>query len=114
MTGHVEWQSPSTGDELLRVLSALDNPHRLRVIAALSQGPNYVSQLAREIKMSRPLLHMHLQKLESAGLIRGRLELSDEGKAMKYYELAPFALTLDAATIASLAESLSDSGPKGE
>jgi len=39
------------------MLSALDNPHRLRIIAALtSGGRNYVSQLAREIGISRPLL----------------------------------------------------------
>lgn len=114
MTGSREWRRPETGEELLRALSALANPHRLRIIAELSRGRNYVSQLAREIQMSRPLLHMHLQKMEAAGLIVGRLELSVEGKAMKYYELAPFALTLDAPTIASLAESLSDSDSKGD
>ena len=85
-----------------------------RIVAQLSGGRNYVSQLAREIRMSRPLLHMHLQKLEAAGLIAGHLELSEEGKAMKYYELTPFALTLDAATIARLAESLPDSDSKGD
>jgi predicted transcriptional regulator len=114
MTEHVEWQQPVTGEELLKALSALANPHRLRIVAELSRGRNYVSQLAREIQMSRPLLHMHLQKLEGAGFIAGRLELSEEGKAMKYYELTPFALTLDAATIARLAESLPDSDAKGE
>ena len=58
------------GDRLLTVLSALDNPHRLRVLAALQAGGrNYVSQLAREIGISRPLLHLHLNKLEEAGLV---------------------------------------------
>ena len=34
------------GDHLLAVLAALANPHRLRVIAALSNGGrNYISQL---------------------------------------------------------------------
>ena len=55
------------GDEMLRMLAALANPHRLRVIAALAGGRNYVSQLARQLEMSRPLLHMHLQRLEAAG-----------------------------------------------
>ena len=82
------------GDEMLRMLSALANPHRLRIIAVLSSGRQYVSQLAREIGLSRPLVHMHLQRLESAGLIEGKLELSDEGKAMKYFEVTPFALHL--------------------
>ena len=35
-----------TGDELLRVLATLANPHRLRVVAALAEQRNYVSQLA--------------------------------------------------------------------
>jgi predicted transcriptional regulator len=42
---------------------------------------------------------MHLDRLEKAGLISGQLELSEDGKAMKYYELAPFELRLDARTI---------------
>lgn len=96
-----------SGDDLLRALAALANPHRLRIIASLSRDRNYVSQLAREIGMSRPLLHMHLQRLEAAGLIRGTLELSPQGKAMKYFEVMPFALTLTPATIAAAAATLS-------
>ena len=83
-----------TGDELLRMLSAMASPHRLRIIAALTDGRNYVSQLARDLDMNRPLLHMHLRRLEAAGLVLGTLELSRDGKAMKYYEAAPFALEL--------------------
>jgi DNA-binding transcriptional ArsR family regulator len=81
-----------TGDELLGVLAALANPHRLRVMAALAQRRNYVSQLAREVGISRPLLRVHLARLENAGLVDGTLELSEDGKAMKYYEVTPFAL----------------------
>jgi len=55
-----------TGDQLLTMLSALANPHRLRILAALSESQVYVSELARELKMSRPLLHMHLKQLEKA------------------------------------------------
>lgn len=94
------------GDDLLKVLSALANPHRLRILSALAGGRNYVSQLAREIGMSRPLLHMHLQRLEAAGLVSGTLELSEDGKAMKYFEVAPFALRLTPETIAEAARTL--------
>ena len=97
-----------SGDELLRVLSALDNPHRLRVLAALSGKRNYVSQLAREIGMSRPLLHMHLQRLEIAGLIKGTLELSEDGKAMKYFEVVPFEINLTPERIVELSQTISD------
>jgi DNA-binding transcriptional ArsR family regulator len=88
-----------TGDRLLAALSALASPHRLRIVAALAGGRNYVSQLARDLGMNRPLLHMHLRRLEAAGLIVGTLELSTDGKAMKYFEAAPFALTVTPASV---------------
>lgn len=80
--------------DLLESLSALANPHRLQIITALVNETNYVSQLAREIGISRPLLIMHLKKLEDAGLVRSRLELSGDGKAMRYYEVIDFDIHL--------------------
>jgi DNA-binding transcriptional ArsR family regulator len=94
------------GGRLLKVMSALANRHRLRIVAALRGGRNYVSQLARDLRMSRPLLMLHLQKLEEAGLITGQLELSDDGRAMKYYTLEEFALTLTPETISQAAATL--------
>jgi DNA-binding transcriptional ArsR family regulator len=102
-----------SGDELLRALSALANPHRLRIVAALSGGREYVSRLARVLGMSRPLLHMHLQRLEAAGLVSGTLELSEDGKAMKYYEVTPFALSLTPARIAEAVGTLTDGDKEG-
>ena len=95
-----------TGDELLELLAALANPIRVRIVARLAGGRQYVSQLAREIGVSRPLLHMHLQKLEAAGLVAGSLELSADGKAMKYFEVTDFDVRLTAATLAEAAETL--------
>lgn len=89
-----------SGQDLLEALSALANPHRLQIIAALVNETNYVSQLAREIGISRPLLIMHLKKLEEAGLVRSRLELSGDGKAMRYYEVIAFDIHLTPAMIA--------------
>jgi len=97
-----------SGDELLRSLAALANPHRLRILAALTGRREYVSELARQLRISRPLLHMHLQRLEAAGLVTGELELSEDGKAMKYFQAAPFALQLDPASIAAAVATLSE------
>jgi DNA-binding transcriptional ArsR family regulator len=72
------------------------NPLRLRVIAELAEGRVHVSELARRLGISRPLLYMHLDRLEKAGIVTGHLELSEDGKAMKYFELAPFELRLNA------------------
>jgi ArsR family transcriptional regulator len=94
------------GDELLQFLEALSNPYRLKIIAILQKEKQYVSQLARELGISRPLLYLHLQKLEDANLITGHHEVSESGKAMKFYELNPFSITLDKELIAELASSL--------
>jgi ArsR family transcriptional regulator len=94
------------GDSLVRALAALSNPHRLRILAALSAGRIHVSRLAREVQLSRPLVHMHLQRLEAAGLVTGQLELSEEGKAMKFFEVTPFDLRLTPASIAAAATTL--------
>jgi len=90
---------PLSEDELLTMLTAVANPLRLRVIAELAEGRVHVSELARRLGISRPLLYMHLDRLEKAGLVTGHLELSEDGKAMKYFELAPFELRLTAQVI---------------
>ena len=100
--------APPTGDELLAMLAALASPHRLRIIAALrAGGRNYISALARELGISRPLLHLHLQKLEDAGLVTSQLELSADGKALNYFEVADFVLHLTPDAINDAARTLS-------
>ena len=99
------------GDELLGMLAALANPIRLRILAQLAGHRDYVSHLAREIGVSRPLLHMHLQRLEAVGLVVGSLELSEDGKALKYYDVTDFDVRLTAATVAAAAKTLTTSDP---
>src|SRR6185437_1742027 len=95
------------GDRHLAILAALANPHRMRIVAALAGGGrNYVSRLAREIGISRPLLHLHLQKLEEAGLVTSKLELSQDGKALNYFEVTQFAFHLTPAAVADAAKTL--------
>jgi predicted transcriptional regulator len=102
-----------TGERLLIVFGALANPHRLRIIGVLNaRGRRYVSQLAREIGISRPLLHLHLQKLEEAGLVSSKLELSPDGKALNYFEVTPFAIDVTPAIITKAAATLP--GPSAE
>lgn len=102
-----------TGDDLVRVLAALSNPHRLRILAVLAGGRVHVSQLARDVGLSRPLVHVHLQRLEAAGLITGHLELSDEGKAMKFFEVNAFAISLTPKALAEAAQTLSEQKEEG-
>lgn len=104
-----------SGDQLLAMLTALASPPRLRIVAALkADGRNYVSQLAREVGISRPLLHLHLQKLEEAGLVTSRLELSADGKALNYFEVADFHFELTPAAIVEAAKSLTATSTKSD
>ena len=97
------------GDRLLAILAALSSPHRLRIVAALATGGrNYVSQMARDLGLSRPLLHLHLQKLEEAGLVTSKLELSADGKALNYFDVADFLIELSPAAIAQAVASLTN------
>jgi DNA-binding transcriptional ArsR family regulator len=103
------------GDQFLAMLAALASPQRLRIIAALkADGRNYVSQLAREVGISRPLLHLHLQKLEDAGLVTSRLELSSDGKALNYFEVANFDLEVTPQAIVQVAKSLTTTSTKSD
>jgi predicted transcriptional regulator len=100
-----------TGDELQRILAALANPHRLRILGTLASGSVHVSGLAREVGLGRPLVHMHLQRLEAAGLVSGRLEVSDEGKALRFYEVTPFAIQLTPELIVDAVRTLTADAP---
>ncbi|MFB7126091.1 MULTISPECIES: winged helix-turn-helix domain-containing protein [Streptomycetaceae] len=88
-----------TSAELLALLAAVGHTQRLRIIGELAQGRVHVSELARRLGMSRPLLYMHLERLEHAGLVAGALELSDDGKAMKFFELTPFDIRVTVDTV---------------
>jgi DNA-binding transcriptional ArsR family regulator len=80
-------------------LAAIASPQRMRIIATLAGQRLHVSELARRVEMSRALLYMHLSKLEEAGFVSGELELGADGKALKFFEVVPFSLTLDADAI---------------
>jgi predicted transcriptional regulator len=104
-----------TGDELVRVLATLANPHRVRIVAALTRERNYVSRLARELDISRALLQVHLRKLEAAGLVKAAIEVSEDGKAMKFYDVTPFSIQVTPETIMVASQTLgSDSELEAE
>ena len=99
-----------TSEQLLAMLTAIAHPLRLRIIAELYGGRVHVSELARRLDMSRPLLYMHLDRLEKAGLVAGQLELSEDGKAMKYFELVPFEVRVTADTVVRALAADGDAG----
>ncbi len=97
-----------SGDRLLRLLAALASPQRLRILAVLADGRRYVSDLARTVGLSRPLVHAHLAKLATAGLVTSSLELAEEGHAIRYVQVTDFSLRLSPAVIASAVRTLEE------
>ncbi|MBB2170430.1 helix-turn-helix domain-containing protein [Gluconacetobacter aggeris] len=94
-------------NQMLETLAALANPHRLRILEVLhAEGRTYVSQLARKLGISRPLLHLHLKKLQDAGLVLSKMELSQDGKSLNYFEIVMFDIALNPASVADAARSL--------
>src|SRR5262245_12038393 len=98
--------TPPSGDHLRAILAALAHPQRLRIIAALTDRRCHFRELARTLTLGRPLVHMHLQRLEAAGLVKGSLELAPDGKAMKFFDVTPFSYCLTPRLVADAARTL--------
>jgi predicted transcriptional regulator len=96
-----------SGDDLVRLFATLGNPHRVRVVGTLLGGRCHVSELARRLSISRPLLQVHLRRLEEVGLVRSHVEVADDARARRYYEVTPFTLVLTPETLADAASQLS-------
>jgi len=84
----------SSPSDYTKLFDALSHPMRIKIIGVLSQERRYVSELAKIMNMSRPLLYMHLKKLEEAAMVTGSYEISEAGKSMKFYETKSFDIRL--------------------
>jgi len=98
--------SPSSYEEYVRIFDALSHPMRIKIIGILLQKRRYVSELAKLVSMSRPLLYMHLKKLEEAGFVEGTYEISESGKTMRFYELKSFDIRLTPQMLGELARGI--------
>ena len=82
-------------EELVEKLSALGHIYRLQIVTALTEGEKYLSEIAKEVGISRALANVHLKKLREAGLVKTRvLLLEDEARALRYYELNDFHIEI--------------------
>lgn len=92
--------------DYIPVFDALSHPVRIKIIGILSCGRQYVSELARMVNISRPLLYMHLKKLETARLVTSTMEVSESGKAVKYYALENFEIRISKEVLKHLSEEI--------
>jgi DNA-binding transcriptional ArsR family regulator len=57
------------GEGIDRVLAALADPHRRRVVDILSRGPRPAGELAREVGLAPPAMSRHLKTLRRSGVV---------------------------------------------
>ena len=82
-------------ESLTRLLDALGNEHSLKIISILAGGECFVSELAKMVGISRPLLYLHLKKLENAGLVESEIRHFEEPPyTKKFYRAKNFELKL--------------------
>jgi predicted transcriptional regulator len=84
--------------ELDAVLGTVENPIRRKIIARLSDEPNYQLQLSKELGLSQQLVAKHLVSMEGAGLVSTVAQDSPRGPPRKEYMLKKsFSVTIDLA-----------------
>jgi len=80
-------------NELAKTLDALGHPVRLKIVALLGGGEMYLNEIANKLCVNRALAKVHLKKLERAGIVKSRIELTQgEAKALRYYKLQQFEI----------------------
>ncbi len=80
---------------LAQLLDALGNEHSLKIMSILAAGECFVSELAKMVGISRPLLYLHLKKLENAGLVKSEIRHFEEPPyTKKFYRAKNFELIL--------------------
>src|SRR5690349_13964835 len=95
-------QSATRIDALARFGYALSDTTRTRILLTLRGGPEYPSELAEEIGVSRQILSNHLACLRGCGLVvaqpegrRTRYELADPRIAHALGDLVGLVLAVD-------------------
>ncbi len=88
---------------LVEICDALSNPIRVKLLATLAEKEWYIYELAKEFKISRQLLYLHLKKLEKAGLVESDLRLEEgDPRAKKYYRAKNFEVVINLEIIKKL------------
>jgi ArsR family transcriptional regulator len=70
-----------------KVLEVVGNETRRRILALLSEEPQYISQIAKKLDVTQPAILKHLAVLEKAGLIESLWRRNPLGAARKYYRI---------------------------
>ena len=74
-----------------KLMRAIGDPHRIRLITALMNKPQYVSQLIKTAKLDRSAASYNLAVLESTGILQSHYVILNEphskGRAARVYSV---------------------------
>jgi len=93
--------------ELQKILRVLSVPLRLKILGLLALKPRYAWELKKILKISYPLVHLHLKALENAGLVTSEYKVV-EGKTpmvRRYYKVTDFKIIITPQRLRELFES---------
>ena len=80
-------------EKIAKKLKALAHPLRLRIVKLFAEEGEdmYLNEIANRLGISRALAKIHLNKLESAVIVKSRVVLVEgEARALRYYHLQDF------------------------
>ena len=82
--------------ELTRYFYALKEVLRLRVLCALAETPELtVSQLAKQLRISQPLVSWHLRRLRQANIVQVRRDGRESFYALDRERVAAYQAALE-------------------
>lgn len=80
---------------LRRVLAALKNERRLKILAMLAERPLHIYGIAKRLGISYQLAYMYIAALERAGLVEGEYKTVERSRRQrKYFRVVEFEISL--------------------
>lgn len=82
----------------VKVMKALSDPNRVKIIKALQQKQMCVCELQAALKLAQPTVSKHLKILEEAGLVDYKVDYKKDGLWVNYFladgKSSPYAASL--------------------
>jgi len=88
-------------EDLATKLSALGHPTRIKILMELTKGENYLSEIAKNVGISRALAKVHLKKLRASELVESKIfTLEEEARALRFYKILDFSFNISTESLA--------------
>ena len=90
-------------EQIVYICEALAHPVRIQLLYMLSENERYIYELAKELKLSRQVVDLHLKRLEKAGFVESDLRLEENDmRAKKFFRLKEFDVKLCTADLKNI------------